>query len=206
MSGRPLGWAVRLYPRRWRQRYGGEVRDLADELVGSGESTPTRAAGGIALAAAREHLRALRARRAFAVLGAAVVVLAGALAATTLGAKAPVPSPPAAFLATQATFIAFIDPDASASDISALGRDLTGWEPKHVKSCRYVDKAQSFAGFKERFRADPDVLKGMTQQKMPPSFRCTLAQAGGFFEVASKLVVQPGVYSVEKGGLARPGH
>ena len=53
MSGRRLGWAVRFYPRRWRQRYGDEVRDLADELVGSGESTGTRAAFGIVLATAQ---------------------------------------------------------------------------------------------------------------------------------------------------------
>jgi hypothetical protein len=205
VSGRPVRWAVGLYPRRWRQRFGSEVHDLADELVGSGESTPTRAAGGIVLAAAREHWRALRRpRRALAVLGGVVAALAGLLAATTIGAKAPVPSPPAAFLASPATFIAFIDPNASTEEISALGRDLTGWEPEQVKSCQYVDKAQSFAGFKERFRADQDALKGMTPEKMPPSFRCTLAQTREFFPVASKLVAQPGIYSVEKGGLARP--
>jgi hypothetical protein len=205
VSGRPVRWAVRFYPRRWRQRYGGEVCDLADELVRSGESTGTRAAGGIVLAAAREHFRAMRRpRRAIAVLGGAVAVLAGVLAATTLGAKAPLPSPPAAFLAGRATFVAFIDPNAGTQEVAALGRDLAGWEPEQVKSCRYVDKAQSFAEFKKRFRADPEVLKGMTPEKMPPSFRCTLAEAGGLAQVASKLVTEPGVYSVAAGTSARP--
>ena len=74
-----------------------------------------------------------------------------------------------------------------------------------MKSCRYVDKAQSFAEFKERFGADPDVLRGLTQEKMPPSFRCTLAQAAGLFQVASELVTEPGIYSVEDTS-ARPGH
>jgi cell division protein FtsX len=204
MSGRPVRWALRLYPRRWRQRYGGEVRDLADELVSSGESSGSRAAGGIVLAAAREHWRAMRRhRRAIGVLGGAVVVVAGVLAATTLGDKGPTHGLSAHGQASRATFIAFIDPEASTQEISALGRDLAGWEPEQVKSCRYVDKAQSFAEFKQKFRADPDILKGITEEQMPPSFRCTLAQADGLFPVASKLVAEPGIYSVAKGTVAR---
>ena len=124
MSSRRLGWAVRFYPRRWRQRYGGEVRDLAEELIGSGESTSTRAAGGIVLAAVREHCRAMgRPRRATAVAGGAVVLLAGVLAATTLGAKAPLRAPTGPRQASRATFIAFIAPDASTpGDLSARPR------------------------------------------------------------------------------------
>ena len=137
-----------------------------------------------------------RPRRAMAVIGGSVVVLAGVLAAMTLGAKAPLPTPNGPRLASRATFIAFVDPYASTPEISALGRDLAGWEPEPVKSCRYVDKAQSFAEFKERFGADPDVLKGMTQEEMPPSFRCTLAEPGRLAHVASELVAEPGVYSV----------
>lgn len=206
MNSRRLGWAVRFYPRRWRQRYGGEVRDLAEELIGSGESTRTRAAGSIVLAAVREHFRAMgRPRRATAVAGGAVVLLAGVLAATTLGAKAPLLSPHGPRQASRATFIAFIAPDASTPEISALGRDLTGWEPAQVKSCRYVDKAQSFAEFKRRFGADPDLLKGLTQAEMPPSYRCTLAEAGRLAQVARQLVTEPGIYSVADTS-ARPGH
>jgi hypothetical protein len=206
VSGRPVRWAVRFYPKRWRQRYGGEVRDLADELVGSGESTSTGAVGGIVLAAAREHFRAMRRPRpTMAVVGGAVAVLASVLAAMTLGARAPLPSPHGPSQASRATFIAFIDPDASTPEISALGRDLAGWEPEPVKSCRYVDKAQSFAEFKRRFGADPNVLKGMTQEEIPPSFRCTLAQAGTLARVARELVAEPGIYSVADTS-ARPGH
>jgi cell division protein FtsX len=196
-------WALRLYPRRWRRRYGSEVRDLVDEVVGSGGTTSTRAAAGIVLAAAREHYRALRRpRRAIAVLAVAVTALAGTLAATTLGAKAPSPRPSASRLASETMFVAFMDPKATTPEISALGRDLAGLEPKRVKSCRYVDKAESFAEFRETFRADPGTLKGMTLGMMPPSFRCTLAEAGQLPQVARQLVTEPGIFFVRAGSLA----
>jgi cell division protein FtsX len=198
-----VGWALRLHPRRWRQRYGGEVRDLVDEIVGSGETTSTRAVGGIVLPASREQFRALRRpRRAITVLVVAVAALAGVLAATTLGAKAPLPRPSASRLASETMFIAFMDPKATTPEISALARDLAGWEPKQVKSCRYVDKAQSFAEFKEKFRDDPGTLKGVILEMMPPSFRCTLAEAGGLPQVNRHLVAEPGIYFVRAGSLA----
>jgi len=60
-----------LYPRDWRERYGREVADLADELIMAGETTSLRAALGLAAGAAVERCRAV-ARRA---------VLAAAMAA-----------------------------------------------------------------------------------------------------------------------------
>ncbi|MEN3361198.1 MAG: hypothetical protein V7637_5180 [Mycobacteriales bacterium] len=48
-----------LYPRVWRERYGAEVVDLAEELVGAGETTPLRAAAGLVAGAAVERCRVL---------------------------------------------------------------------------------------------------------------------------------------------------
>ncbi len=46
-----------LYPRDWRERYGDEVSDLADELVRMGETTPARARLGLVGGAAVERWR-----------------------------------------------------------------------------------------------------------------------------------------------------
>lgn len=51
-----------LYPRSWRERYGTEVADLADELVGAGETTPLRAALDLVAGAAVERWRVLTSR------------------------------------------------------------------------------------------------------------------------------------------------
>jgi protein-S-isoprenylcysteine O-methyltransferase Ste14 len=65
-----------LYPRGWRDRYGCEVADLADELIMAGETTRLRAALGLAGGAAVERCRAVAGR---AVLVAAAVACGIAL-------------------------------------------------------------------------------------------------------------------------------
>ncbi|HUB70404.1 MAG TPA: permease-like cell division protein FtsX [Acidimicrobiales bacterium] len=198
MSGRAVSWALRLYPKRWRRRYGREVLDLADELVAFGETTSTRAAVGLVPAAPREHLQVLRPRRAVLAFGAAVVVLIGVLAATALGGRTPSSSRPA----SGAIFTAFVEPTASTREIAVLRRELSRWEPEQVRSCQYVDKAQSFAQFKEKFRADPDVVRAMTAEMMPSSFRCALAEADGMVHVVRELVAKPDIFAVMVGDPA----
>jgi protein-S-isoprenylcysteine O-methyltransferase Ste14 len=52
-------WILALYPRDWRERYGDEVTDLADELVRMGDTTKARAQLGLAAGAAAERWRLL---------------------------------------------------------------------------------------------------------------------------------------------------
>ena len=181
------GMGPAVVPRRWRRRYGGEVRDLVDEVVGSGGSTSTQPPRHCA-GRGREHCRALRRpRRAIAVLAVAVAALAGVLAATTLGAKARsrVRLPPR--LASETMFVAFMDPKATAQRDLGAG---PGPRPGGSRSGEVVPRItstrrESFAEFRETFRADPDTLKGMTLGMMPPSFRCTLARdSREFFPVS----------------------
>jgi protein-S-isoprenylcysteine O-methyltransferase Ste14 len=64
-----------LYPRDWRERYGTEVADLADELVAAGERTPRRAAVDLVAGAVLERWRVLTSRAVLvrvAAIGAAV--------------------------------------------------------------------------------------------------------------------------------------
>jgi protein-S-isoprenylcysteine O-methyltransferase Ste14 len=65
-----------LYPRCWRDRYGAEVADLADELIAAGDTTPLRAVLDLLAGAGAERWRVITSR---AVLGPAAA--AGAVAA-----------------------------------------------------------------------------------------------------------------------------
>ncbi len=75
------GWLVRrliaLYPRAWRDRYGGEVADLTDELIRAGQTTRLRAGLDLAAGAAIERGRTL-ARSPAAGLGCVAAITAAA--------------------------------------------------------------------------------------------------------------------------------
>ena len=77
MSRWPVRRLVALYPRAWRERYGGEVGDLTDELISEGRTTRLRAGLELVEGAAIEHSRAL-ARSPAAALGGAASITAGA--------------------------------------------------------------------------------------------------------------------------------
>ncbi len=77
MKGWPAGRLVALYPRAWRDRYGAEVADLAEELISEGKTTRLRAGLDLAGGAVIERSRAL-ARSPAAGLGGAAVVTAAA--------------------------------------------------------------------------------------------------------------------------------
>ena len=77
MSGWPVRRLVALYPRAWRERYGGEVGDLTDELISEGRTTRLRAGLGLVEGAAIEHGRVL-ARSPAAALGGVAAITAGA--------------------------------------------------------------------------------------------------------------------------------
>jgi protein-S-isoprenylcysteine O-methyltransferase Ste14 len=76
-----------LYPRGWRDRYGAEVADLAEELISAGETTPLRTAFGLVTGAAVERWRSCRSRLApAAVATAAACAIALAVSRTLHGA------------------------------------------------------------------------------------------------------------------------
>ncbi len=80
-----------LYPRRWRDRYGAEVADLADELVAAGETTPVRAVLDLLGGAAAERWRIATSRAVLVPSAAALAVVAGialAVSRTLHGAAA----------------------------------------------------------------------------------------------------------------------
>jgi len=83
-----------LYPRAWRDRYGTEVADLADELVAAGETTPLRASLGLVAGAAAERWRIAASRAVLVPAAAAAAVAAGialAVGNTLHGAPASTP-------------------------------------------------------------------------------------------------------------------
>ncbi|HMD24417.1 MAG TPA: hypothetical protein VKH61_09985, partial [Streptosporangiaceae bacterium] len=77
MSGWPVRRLVALYPRAWRERYGGEVADLTDELISEGRTTRLRAGLELVEGAVVEHGRVL-ARSPAAALGGVAALTAGA--------------------------------------------------------------------------------------------------------------------------------
>jgi protein-S-isoprenylcysteine O-methyltransferase Ste14 len=72
-----------LYPRKWRERYGSEVAELADELVAAGETTPLRATLGLLAGAAAERWRVATSRAVLVPAAAAAAVAGGIALAVT---------------------------------------------------------------------------------------------------------------------------
>ena len=197
MKGGPVRWALRLYPRWWRERYGGELNDLADELVAAGATTVPRAAAGLVVPAALERSQALRPARAkLALAGLALVAVAGTSLAAVASSRSHAPNAIASKATAPTELRVFIDPAASTQQVTVLGRVIAGMEPAQLKSCRYVDKRQAFAEFKRQFRSEPDLVAAMTPAKMPPSFRCVPATAMAPASLAARLVQQPAVLNV----------
>jgi protein-S-isoprenylcysteine O-methyltransferase Ste14 len=72
-----------LYPRNWRERYGSEVADLADELIAAGDTTPLRAALDLFAGAAAERWRVITSRAVLAPVAGAAAVTGGIALAVT---------------------------------------------------------------------------------------------------------------------------
>jgi len=72
-----------VYPRPWRDRYGAEVADLADELIAAGDTTPLRAALGLLAGAGVERWR-VATSRAVLIPWAASAAAAGVIALTVV--------------------------------------------------------------------------------------------------------------------------
>jgi protein-S-isoprenylcysteine O-methyltransferase Ste14 len=79
MNRRLLRLILALYPRDWRQRYGTEVADLAQDLVADGERTPWRSALDLLAGAAKTRARAVTAAPTATIAGAVIAVSAAGL-------------------------------------------------------------------------------------------------------------------------------
>jgi hypothetical protein len=82
VSGPAYRFIARLYPRRWRERYGDELCDLCEELARTGQTTRARLGLAIVVGAAAERLRLLRSRRGRAMAAGSMVVIIGLCTAT----------------------------------------------------------------------------------------------------------------------------
>lgn len=127
---------LRLYPRRWRDRYEDELRDLVDELAAAGEFSQTKLVAGLIFSALVQRFRSLRPSWRTVVGTGTVLVLvaAGIVALTGLGpggrgepsaaaTKGTIPSS-----TTNGTFDAKRVPDF----IATMGRNgqLVGYVPR----------------------------------------------------------------------------
>ncbi len=92
--------------------------------------------------------------------------------------------------------IVFMKAGATATETSALDQELKSMVPNQVKRCTYFDKQQAYSEFKQMFSGEPDMLKVMSVDLMPPSFRCVPAKAQNIGQLANEFGRQPGVYDV----------
>ncbi|MCL6091552.1 MAG: ABC transporter permease [Actinobacteria bacterium] len=92
--------------------------------------------------------------------------------------------------------VIFMNPGASAQEITGIRQQLVDMAPTQIKKCSYVDKAAAYVEFKQMFSGQPDMLKVMTPAKMPPSFRCVPARAQSLSQLDAQFSKQPGVLQV----------
>ena len=83
-----------------------------------------------------------------------------------------------------------------------MRQELAGMVPAQVKSCRYVDKSQAWAQFKQMFSSEPDMVKVMKAKMLPSQFACVPAKAQNITQLANGIQKQPGVYYVGYPGQA----
>jgi hypothetical protein len=76
MRGRLAHRILGLYPHKWRDRYGQEMRDLSDELLTKHEFSPFQLATGLVSSALAERVRSWQKSRRFLVISAGAAFLA----------------------------------------------------------------------------------------------------------------------------------
>lgn len=86
-----------------------------------------------------------------------------------------------------------------ASDVTPAQRDQLGAElgaMPQVKRVYYESKAQAYERFQDQFRDSPDLVKNVTPDALPESFRVKLNDPRQFEVVASAFRNRPGVGNV----------
>lgn len=80
---------------------------------------------------------------------------------------------------------AFLEDGATFNEIQALQDKIIGWE--EVKKLDFISKDKALEIFKERFKDQPDMLKGLTSDVLPASFKISLKDPYDAKNVAREL-------------------
>jgi cell division transport system permease protein len=97
----------------------------------------------------------------------------------------------------------FMNVDATDQQIADVRAALQG--DKQVKSFKYFDKKAALREFKRIFRKDPDLVKNITADALPTSFRIVPQKAELTEKLQARYEAQAGVDSVETPGDALKG-
>src|SRR3954453_1191905 len=88
----------------------------------------------------------------------------------------------------------FMQPDATQSQIDAIQSQLDGLPG--VKQVKFVDHEAALTEMKTLFQGEPDVLRSLTADETPTSFRVVPSKAELVDSIGSRFNDQPGVYEV----------
>ncbi len=88
----------------------------------------------------------------------------------------------------------FMNVDATDGQISDIRASLES--DQDVKSFRFFDKQDALSEFKRIFRKDPDLVKNITADALPTSFRVIPNTAEKTNSIQNRFQVQPGVDDV----------
>jgi cell division transport system permease protein len=88
----------------------------------------------------------------------------------------------------------FMNVDATQDQINTVQTELTN-DPD-VKSFRFFDKEAALEEFKRIFRKDPDLVKNITADALPTSFRIVPERAERTNAIQRRFETQPGVEDV----------
>jgi hypothetical protein len=136
-------WVLAAYPRAWRDRYGEEVGDLFEELVASGESTPSRLVVGLLAHAVAERLHSFhRSRRA--VLAVCVVAAVAVSGATFMAAWGSGSSRPTVAMPTKGRIPKSLDVTNGSVDLKEIPDFIA--VVKNNKVVGYVPSRDLFGG------------------------------------------------------------
>ncbi len=80
---------------------------------------------------------------------------------------------------------AFLEDGATFNEIQVLQDKIIGWG--EVKKLEFISKDKALEIFKERFKDQPDMLKGLTADVLPASFKISLKDPHDAKSVAERL-------------------
>ena len=95
------------------------------------------------------------------------------------------------------SFIVYVNPEATADQISSLKKDLN--ESPQVADVSYLDHAQSYDEFKKLFKDDPTIVSTVKPADLPTSFRVKPRNpdAKVIEQLVEKYKSKPGVRQVD---------
>jgi cell division transport system permease protein len=95
------------------------------------------------------------------------------------------------------SFIVYVNPDATADQISSLRKDLQ--QSPQVADVSYLDHAQSYDEFKKLFKDDPTIVSTVKPDDLPTSFRVKPSNpdAKVIEQLVDKYKSKPGVRQVD---------